>query len=115
MNFGDSGGSKVLSSKAGTSGLAAYTEYGVLKIPALTERPVVDTTGAGDALAGGMLARWLSTGGQPGGRLQDALVWGIACASITISAIGVKGIARATLKGRGGASRRGGVWLRRES
>jgi sugar/nucleoside kinase (ribokinase family) len=58
---------------------------------------VVDTTGAGDALAGGMLARWLSTGGQPGG-LQDALVWGVACASITIAAIGVKGIAKATRK-----------------
>jgi hypothetical protein len=42
-----------------------------------------------------MLARWMITGGQPGG-LQDALVWGAACASITISSIGVKGIAKAT-------------------
>jgi sugar/nucleoside kinase (ribokinase family) len=83
--------------KAGEHGLAAYTEYGVVKMPALTHRPVVDTTGAGDALAGGMLARWLSTGGLVGG-LQDALVWGVACASITISAIGVKGIAKATRK-----------------
>ena len=81
--------------KSGMSGLAAYTEYGVVKVPALTDRPIVDTTGAGDALAGGMLARWLSTGGQPGG-LQDALVWGVACASITIAAVGVKGIAKAT-------------------
>ena len=81
--------------KAGALGLAAYTEYGVVSVPALTERPVVDTTGAGDALAGGMLARWLSTGGQPAG-LQDALIWGVACASITISAIGVKGLAKAT-------------------
>jgi len=81
--------------KQGALGLSAYTEYGVVNIPALTDRPVVDTTGAGDALAGGMLARWLSTGGQPGA-LQDALVWGVACASITISAIGVKGIAKAT-------------------
>jgi sugar/nucleoside kinase (ribokinase family) len=83
--------------KQGAAGLAAYTEYGVVRVPALTERPVVDTTGAGDALAGGMLARWLSTGGQPGG-LQDALVWGVGCASITIAAIGVKGIAKATRK-----------------
>ena len=83
--------------KQGALGLAAYTEYGVVRVPALTDRPVVDTTGAGDALAGGMLARWLSSGGQPGG-LQDALVWGVACASITISAIGVKGIAKATRK-----------------
>ena len=83
--------------KAGALGLAAYTEYGAVKIPALTNPPAVDTTGAGDALAGGMLARWLSTGGLVGG-LQDALVWGVACASITISSIGVKGIAKATRK-----------------
>jgi sugar/nucleoside kinase (ribokinase family) len=81
--------------KQGALGLAAYTEYGVVRVPALTDRPVLDTTGAGDALAGGMLARWMSTGGEPGG-LLDALVWGVACASITISAIGVKGIAKAT-------------------
>jgi sugar/nucleoside kinase (ribokinase family) len=81
--------------KAGAHGVAAYTEYGVVRVPAVTDRPVVDTTGAGDALAGGMLARWLSTGGVPGG-LQDALVWGVACASIAISSVGVKGIARAT-------------------
>jgi sugar/nucleoside kinase (ribokinase family) len=78
-------------------GLAAYTEYGVIKVPALTDRDIVDTTGAGDALAGGMLARWLSTGGQPAG-LQDALVWGVGCASITIESVGVKGIAKATRK-----------------
>lgn len=83
--------------KAGVEGLAAYTEFGVVRVPALTDRPVVDTTGAGDALAGGMLARWLTTGGQPNG-LQDALVWGTACASITISSVGVKGIAKATRK-----------------
>jgi len=83
--------------KAGALGLAAYTEYGVVGMTALTDRPAVDTTGAGDALAGGMLARWLSTGGVNSG-LQDALVWGVACASITISAVGVKGIAKATRK-----------------
>jgi sugar/nucleoside kinase (ribokinase family) len=81
--------------KAGAQGLAAYTEYGVVRVPAVSEQPVIDTTGAGDALAGGTFARWLSTGGEPSG-LQDALVWGVACASITIAAIGVKGIAKAT-------------------
>jgi len=83
--------------KAGPLGLAAYTEYGVVRVPALTERPIVDTTGAGDAFAGGMLARWLTSGGLPAG-LQDALVWGVACASITIASVGVKGIAKATQK-----------------
>lgn len=81
--------------KAGPLGLAAYTEYGVTRVPALKERPIVDTTGAGDAFAGGMLARWLTRGGLPAD-LQDALVWGAACASITISSVGVKGIAKAT-------------------
>jgi sugar/nucleoside kinase (ribokinase family) len=81
--------------KGGAQGLAAFTEYGVVRVPAVIDPPVIDTTGAGDALAGGMLARWLSTGGEPSG-LQDALVWGVACASITIGAIGVKGIAKAT-------------------
>lgn len=83
--------------KAGELGLAAYTEFGVVRVPALTNRPVVDSTGAGDSLAGGMLGRWLTTGGEPSG-LQDALVWGAACASITISSVGVKGIAKATRK-----------------
>ncbi|HEX3508304.1 MAG TPA: PfkB family carbohydrate kinase [Candidatus Dormibacteraeota bacterium] len=83
--------------KSAELGLAAYTEFGVVRVPALTDRPVVDTTGAGDALAGGMLARWLTTGGHAGG-LQDALVWGTACASITITSVGVKGIAKATTK-----------------
>ena len=81
--------------KGGAQGLAAFTEYGVVRVPAVTATPVVDTTGAGDALAGGMLARWLSTGGEPSG-LLDALVWGVACASIAIGSIGVKGIAKAT-------------------
>ena len=81
--------------KAGAHGVVAYTEYGVVRVPALAQRPIVDTTGAGDAFAGGMLARWLTTGGLPAG-LQNALVWGVACASITIASIGVKGIARAT-------------------
>jgi len=83
--------------KEGALGLTAYIDDGMVRVPALTDREVVDTTGAGDALAGGMLARWLSTGGQRGG-LQDALVWGVACASITISAIGVKGIAKASVE-----------------
>jgi len=80
--------------KAGPDGLSAYTDGGVLRVPSLVDRPVVDTTGAGDAVAGGMLARWLSTGGETGG-LQDALVWGVACASLTIADVGVRGIARA--------------------
>jgi sugar/nucleoside kinase (ribokinase family) len=81
--------------KAGARGVDAYTERGTVHVPALTSHPVVDTTGAGDAVAAGMLARWLTTGAEPS-QLEDALVCGVACASLTISAIGLRGIAAAT-------------------
>lgn len=88
--------------KAGPGGVTAYTPDGRVHVPALTDHPAFDTTGAGDAVAGGMLARWLSTGGERSG-LPDALIWGVACASLTIESIGVRGIATATpqlLEGR---------------
>jgi sugar/nucleoside kinase (ribokinase family) len=81
--------------KSGSRGVTAYTHDGAIHVPALTNRPVVDTTGAGDAVAGGMLARWLRMDGKPSA-LEDALMWGVACASLTISAIGLSGIASAT-------------------
>jgi cytidine kinase len=81
--------------KEGENGVTTYTPDGPLHVPALTKYPAFDTTGAGDALAGGMLARWLSTGAQRSG-IQDAMVCGVACASLTIEAIGVRGIQRAT-------------------
>jgi len=81
--------------KKGSQGVDARTADGLLHVPALPGHPAFDTTGAGDAVAGGMLARWLSTGGQRSG-LQDALVCGVACASLTIESIGIRGIASAT-------------------
>ncbi len=81
--------------KAGSHGVTAYMPNGHVHVPALKSRPAVDTTGAGDAVAGGMLARWLSTGGEPSG-VVDALVFGVACASLTIEGIGARTIARAT-------------------
>jgi len=83
--------------KAGRDGVTAHTADGSVHVPALPRHPAFDTTGAGDAVAGGMLARWLTTGGQRGG-LQDALVCGVASASLTIESIGVRGIASATPK-----------------
>jgi sugar/nucleoside kinase (ribokinase family) len=81
--------------KTGSKGVTAYTADGALSVPGLTARPALDTTGAGDAVAGGMLARWLSTGAERGG-LQDAVACGVACASLVIESIGVRGIASAT-------------------
>jgi sugar/nucleoside kinase (ribokinase family) len=81
--------------KKGPQGVDAHTADGSLHVPALPGHPAFDTTGAGDAVAGGMLARWSSTGAQRAG-LQDALVCGVACASLTIESIGIRGIASAT-------------------
>ena len=81
--------------KSGPRGLTAHTSDGSFHVPALPGHPAFDTTGAGDAVAGGMLARWLTTGAQRSG-LQDALVCGMACASLTIESIGIRGIASAT-------------------
>ena len=81
--------------KDGPGGVTAHTDGGAEHVGVVRGRPVVDTTGAGDTLAGGMLARWQATGGAPQG-LRDALRWGVACASLAIEEVGVRGIARAT-------------------
>ncbi|GAC1658529.1 MAG: hypothetical protein NVS9B1_18620 [Candidatus Dormibacteraceae bacterium] len=80
--------------KAGPDGSTAWTKAGATHVPAL-QGPVIDVTGAGDSLAGGMLSRWQKTGGRPGG-LADALAHGAACAALAISAIGIRGLTRAT-------------------
>ena len=81
--------------KSGSRGVTAYTDAGSTHVPALDTHPIVDTTGAGDATAAGMLAHWLVSGSEPSA-IREALVWGVACASITIEDIGLRSIARAT-------------------
>jgi sugar/nucleoside kinase (ribokinase family) len=81
--------------KRGPEGLTVFVDGREQSQPALTSHPIVDTTGAGDALAGGLLARWLQTGGRSEG-LADAVDWGVACASIAIEGIGVRALAAAT-------------------
>lgn len=100
--------------KAGPGGVTLHTADGSIHVPALPKYPAFDTTGAGDAVAGGMLARWLSTGAQRGG-LQDALICGVACASLTIESIGVRGIASATPKLLEERMAEVWEWLRHES
>src|SRR5262245_55865398 len=53
--------------KHGPGGVTAHTATGAVHVPANARR-VVDTTGAGDALAGGMLAGWLPQGCHPAKR-----------------------------------------------
>ena len=81
--------------KSGAAGSEVWTSAGPLRLRALSGYPVVDVTGAGDALAGGMLARWLESGARPEG-LEDALAHGIGCASLAIADIGLRGLAAAT-------------------
>jgi sugar/nucleoside kinase (ribokinase family) len=84
-----------LVAKAGADGCTVWTDAGSTHLRALSGYPVVDVTGAGDALAGGFFAAWLESGGQPSG-LRDALAHGMACASIAISEVGLTALARAT-------------------
>ena len=81
--------------KAGPRGSEVWSTSGVLRMRPPAAYPVVDVTGAGDALAGGMLARWLETGARPEG-LEDALAYGIGSASLAVSDIGLRGLAAAT-------------------
>jgi hypothetical protein len=81
--------------KRGPGGATAYTERGSHHQPAMFTPPAVDTTGAGDCLAGAMMARWLHRGGAPDA-LPEALRWGVAAATIGISDLGVRAIAAAS-------------------
>lgn len=81
--------------KRGAGGATVYTDQGSHHQPAMFAPPAVDTTGAGDCLAGAMLAHWLRRGGSLPA-LPEALRWGVAAATIGISDIGVRAIARAS-------------------
>ena len=78
--------------KFGPGGATVFTDEVEVSVPALHTHPVVDTTGAGDALAAGFLARRLTA---PGEGLRDALAYGVACASITIEEVGLRALRRA--------------------
>lgn len=79
--------------KAGPAGARIVTGSEDVSVPALRHHPVIDTTGAGDALAAGFLARRLTA---PEAGLRDALEHGAACASITIEDVGLRALRRAT-------------------
>jgi hypothetical protein len=81
--------------KRGPGGATVYTEAGSHHQEAMFDPPARDTTGAGDCLAGAMFGRWLELGGGVEG-LDEALRWGVAAATIGISEIGVRAIARAS-------------------
>jgi sugar/nucleoside kinase (ribokinase family) len=78
--------------KHGAGGVTAWTAAGPEHVPALPG-PVVDTTGAGDALAGGMLSTWLLRSGDPE-CLRETLEAGVASAAVAISDVGARAMAR---------------------
>ena len=77
--------------KHGPGGVTVYSDQGRLHRPALAGK-VVDTTGAGDALAGGMLARWHHLDGDPAA-LAEAVEHGVQRASLAISEVGTRALA----------------------
>lgn len=80
--------------KSGPGGVAVHTAAGRLEVAALPGT-VVETTGAGDALAGGMLARWHQLRGAAAG-LAEAVLHGVAAASLAIEAVGLRGLGAAS-------------------
>jgi hypothetical protein len=78
--------------KHGPGGVTVFTEHGQLHRAAHHGR-VVDTTGAGDALAGGLLSRWRRLEGAPEA-LDEAVEHGVVCASLAISDVGIRALAR---------------------
>lgn len=81
--------------KRGADGAEAWRRRETVRLPA-ADVQVVDPTGAGDTLAGAFIGRLLELGGLEAASLQDPLEWGIAAASFTIAAPGLRGIAATT-------------------
>jgi pfkB family carbohydrate kinase len=81
--------------KRGPGGATVYADELTHHEPAMFDPPAADTTGAGDALAGAMLARWLELGARPQA-LPEALRWGVAAATIAISDVGQRALLRAS-------------------
>jgi sugar/nucleoside kinase (ribokinase family) len=88
-------GRRVVVVKAGPEGAAAVTPAHVVRRPAVPVSVVVDPTGAGDALAGGMLG-YLARSGRPlEDCLEEALAAGLLAASRTIVDFGPAGLVSA--------------------
>lgn len=78
--------------KLGPSGAVAVSRGGVRAFPAALGNPVVDPTGAGDALAGGLLGRLARLGRSDDVAVDLAMADGAAAARAAISAFGVENL-----------------------
>ena len=78
-------GARCVAETRGAEGAVLYTADGVVEIPACPAR-AVDTTGAGDSFAGGLLAAMLE-----GRSLEEAARVASACGALTAEAVGAYG------------------------
>ncbi|HUY08488.1 MAG TPA: PfkB family carbohydrate kinase [Candidatus Dormibacteraeota bacterium] len=76
--------------KLGAHGAVAISPDGIREYPAATGPKVVDPTGAGDALAGGLLGRLAQIGRMDDSAVDLAMTDGAAAARAAISAFGVQ-------------------------
>ncbi|MCE4599273.1 MAG: carbohydrate kinase family protein [Desulfurococcales archaeon] len=80
-------GPSIIVIKLGDKGAFIYNRGNTRRIPAFKPPKIVDTTGAGDALAAGMLFK-LARGHD----VHDALIYGMAVASLKITMLGANSI-----------------------
>ena len=80
--------------KDSARGAQLITAHGEWRMPAADVERVVDPTGAGDALAGGMLGRLAQLGRVDEPALQEALAEGTRWAALAISHFGPEGLLR---------------------
>ena len=81
--------------KLGSRGAAAVSASNAREFPVAEAPSVVDPTGAGDALAGGLLGRLAQLKRTNDASVDQAMVHGSAAARAAISAFGVQGLIEA--------------------
>ena len=89
-------GLKAVIVKQGARGASLFTLSGAFTVPAYPA-VTVDPTGAGDALGGAFLGRLARTGLAGDAGYRDALIAGVAAASVAVESFGVDALARVTL------------------
>jgi sugar/nucleoside kinase (ribokinase family) len=90
--------------KGGPEGASLVTEDGVISRPAARVDPVVDPTGAGDALAGGFLAACAAAERADADFFVTALDAGLGRAARAISEFGLAGLQEARPSPRGAST-----------
>ena len=78
--------------KAGPAGAALVTRAGIRELPAARVEEVVDPTGAGDSVAGGLLGLCAAARRDDEGFLMEALEEGLRAAAAAISRFGTAGL-----------------------